>query len=155
MASSTKTGSSSTSQLPTTTTSSSAFPFGQLNFRHGSTFGGDQLCALSERLANLQAWKDKIAEIKELSHSDARGKLPLGYAPHEALRRVFLTTKLGKPEEHYKQLHEESMVYLDNYRRDNVKIERHYSTKETMEHSVTAPILHYSLPGFVNNGGEI
>ena len=134
MASGTKAGSSSTPSFSTLSgATGSSSEFDQLIFRSGTTFGGGQLNELALKLAQLKDWKNKIAVIKELQQTAACGKLPLGLPPNEALRKVFITTNFGKAEKHYKEMHEESMVYLDNYRREKEVTERHYGKKETME----------------------
>ena len=46
---------------------------------------------------------------------------------------MFLTTNMGKPEQDYKQLYEESLQILDNYRKDKETTGYHYGPQETMD----------------------
>ena len=61
---------------------------------------------------------------------------------------MFLTTNLGKPEQDYRQLYEESLQILDNYRKEKETTGYHCGLEETMDQVWSEVIGELQAKGF-------
>ena len=59
--------------------------------------------------------------------------MPLGLTQQEALRKLVLQTKAGKPESNYKEMLEESLIMMNDYRTSGETTMRNYGPRETMD----------------------
>ena len=88
-----------------------------LIFRSDSKVSSDTLNSLGIRWDMLKGWRTKIDEIKELQQAGRdRGQLRLGLPAPEALRQMFNSKNFGRAERHYKEMQDEVMVFLSDYR---------------------------------------
>ena len=101
--------------------------------RFGSRIDRDELHQLGQKQMKLKDWRNKIMTLKELQDRAAQGRLSLGLTPEEALRKMLVQTNQGKPEANYKEMLEESLIMMADYRTNGEVTARNYGAKETME----------------------
>ena len=105
-----------------------------LSFRSDSKVSEDQLNSLALRYEMLRGWNSKIQLIGDVARAGVeKGKLRLDLPLPEALKQFMQQTNFGTPDRYYKEMQEEVLVTLSDYRANREMTERHYGSSADME----------------------
>ena len=104
-----------------------------LTLRFGSRIDEGELNRLALKQAQLKDWKNKIMTVRQLQDAVRQGRLPLGLRAPEGLRQLCFMDFGGKPEQYYKQMLEEAVPILDDYRAKREMTGRYYGSSDSME----------------------